>query len=344
MLPTTCASTVLEAMDVAMLKKAMTLLYHRVAGRHPGHPAGSFAGRIIAAMLLAAVLAAAPRPAEAQVVVMANGSPITELDIAQRSRLMASAAHKVPTRQEVINELIDDRIKIAKAKSYGLEVSDAEVDQGFANMARRQNATPQQFGQMLDRIGVSVEAFKARIKAEMTWQQLIRGKFSAALNVGDSDVSNALRGHTEDAKDSVGYIYTLYPVMVVVSRGASQVELDAKRHEAENLRSRFLNCTEGLALARAVRDVAVRDPLTRSSADLAPQLRELLASMTVGRLTTPDVTPQGLQMFALCNKKASTEDSPAKREAREQIFAKRFEAESKKYLDEIRKQAMIEYK
>ena len=29
---------------------------------------------------------------------------------------------------------------------------------------------------------------------------------------------------------------------------------------------------------------------------------------------------------------------------REQIFTKRFEAESKKFLEEIRKQAMIEYK
>jgi hypothetical protein len=29
---------------------------------------------------------------------------------------------------------------------------------------------------------------------------------------------------------------------------------------------------------------------------------------------------------------------------REQLFAKRFESESKKYLDEIRKAAMIEYK
>jgi len=93
-----------------------------------------------------------------------------------------------------------------------------------------------------------------------------------------------------------------------------------------------------------LRDVAVREPLTRSSADLSPQLRDILGSMQVGRLTTPEVTDQGLQMFAVCNKKESTTESPLKREVREQIFTKRFESESKKYLDEIRKQAMIEYK
>jgi peptidyl-prolyl cis-trans isomerase SurA len=66
--------------------------------------------------------------------------------------------------------------------------------------------------------------------------------------------------------------------------------------------------------------------------------------MEIGHLTTPDATPQGLQMFALCEKKISNADSPAKREAREQIFTKRFEAESRRFLDEARKQAMIEYK
>ena len=100
----------------------------------------------------------------------------------------------------------------------------------------------------------------------------------------------------------------------------------------------------GLAFSRALRDVAVREPITRSSAELAPQLRELLGNMPIGQLTTPDVTPQGLQMFALCDKKESKTDSPIKREVRQKLFSERFESEAKKFLDEIRKSAMIEYK
>jgi len=97
-------------------------------------------------------------------------------------------------------------------------------------------------------------------------------------------------------------------------------------------------------MARGLRDVAVRDPITRNSADLTPQLRDLLGNIQVGHLTAPEATAQGLQMFAVCNKKESTAESPLKKEMREQIFVKRFESESKKYLDEIRKSAMIEYK
>lgn len=298
---------------------------------------------LLLACAAAIVAFAAPSPARAQVVVVANGSPITELDIQQRSKLVASSSRKNPSRQEVINDLIDDRIKIAKAKVYGLEASETEVDNAFENLARRQHITPQQFAQMLERAGISPNAIKARMRAEIVWNQLVRGKFNSTLQIGESDIANALKARNE-ADTKAGFQYVLYPITLVADRGQGESGMDARRREAENLRSRFTSCTEGLPMARALRNVAVREPVRRSSGDLPAPLRDLLGNMEVGRLTTPEVTPQGLQMFALCEKKESTSDSPVKREVREEIFNKRFETESKKFLDEIRKQAMIEYK
>jgi peptidyl-prolyl cis-trans isomerase SurA len=296
--------------------------------------------------LAAAIVAlafVAPVSVHAQVVVIANGSPITEYDIQQRLKLDA-ISQKPQNRQQVINDLIDDRLKIARAKVYGLEVGDSEINGAFENMATRQHITTEQFTQVLERAGISPNAVKARIRAEMTWQQLIRGKYNSSLQIGDSDVAKALKDKNEGDAPAVGYIYTLYPVMVVVARGSNESVISAKRSEAESLRSRFASCSEGLAMARGLRDVAVRDPITRNSADLNPQLRDLLGNIQVGHLTPPEVTAQGLQMFAVCNKKESATESPQKREMREQLFVKRFESESKKYLDEIRKAAMIEYK
>jgi peptidyl-prolyl cis-trans isomerase SurA len=299
-------------------------------------------GRLLLGTVFATALAVSfSGPAAAQVVVVANGSPITELDIQQRSKLNATSSHKSPSRQEVINDLIDDRIKIAKAKVYGLEASDSEVDAAFENMARRQRITPQQFGQMLERSGISPAAIKARIRAEIVWNQLVRGKFNSTLQIGESDIASALKARNE-ADTKAGYTYTLYPITLIADRGEGG--MDARRREAENLRGRFTSCGEGLPMVRALRNVAVREPVRRSSSELPAPLRDLLGGMEVGRLTTPEATPQGLQMFALCEKKESTSDSPVKREVREDLFNKRFEAEGKKFLDEIRKQAMIEYK
>lgn len=297
--------------------------------------------RWLAALVLLAATAAAP--AAAQVAVVANGSPITSYDIEQRIKLTESSTHKKVTRQEIIQDLIDDRIKISKAKEYGLVVSDAEVNQAFNGMAMRQHITPQQFTQFLQRSGISADTVKARIRAELTWGQLVRGKFSASLQVSEPDVAKAMRERSE-AADTVGYIYTLYPVIVVVPYGSDAAALESKRREAEQLRGRFLNCKQGLEFARALRDVAVRGQITRSSADLPQALRDLLGSMEIGRLTAPETTAEGVQMFAVCDRKASKTDSPALTQVRNTLFQKRFERESKRYLDELRKQAMIEYK
>jgi peptidyl-prolyl cis-trans isomerase SurA len=299
--------------------------------------------RWLAAIAFAAAIIA-PCGASAQVVVIANGSPITAYDIEQRGKLDSAATHKKPDRQEVIQELIDDRLKISRAKIYGLDVGDAEVNAAFSNMAKAQHLTDDQFVQILARAGVEPATLKARIRSEITWGQLIRGKFASTLEVGDSDITKALQARKEDTSDAVGYLYTLYPVIVVVPAGTSQADLENKKREADNLRGRFLTCKEGLAFARALRDVAVRDPVIKNSSDLAPVLRDLLGTIEIGHLTAPEVTPQGLQMFALCDKKETKTDSPMKVQLRQELFAKRFDNEAKKFLDEIRKQAMIEYK
>jgi peptidyl-prolyl cis-trans isomerase SurA len=295
------------------------------------------------AALLAGAIAAMPGLAQAQVVVVANGSPITAYDIEQRTKLIQTSTRKKPTRQEVLQELIDDRLKISKAKSYGYEIGDAEVNNAFVGMAERQHISVKQFVGLLTRSGIAPETIKAKIRAELTWNQLVRSKFSASLQVGESDIASAMREKSEQAA-TVGYIYTLYPVTVVVPSGSSESVIAAKKKEAEGLQTRFTNCKQGLAYARALRDVAVREPITRSSADLAPQLREILDKIEIGHLTNPEVTAQGLQMFAVCNKKASKAESPVDRELRSKIFAKRFDQESQRFLEDIRRSAMIEYK
>jgi peptidyl-prolyl cis-trans isomerase SurA len=152
-----------------------------------------------------------------------------------------------------------------------------------------------------------------------------------------------MQARNETQTDAVGYLYTLYPVIVIIPPGSSAAVMEDKKREAESLRGRFVSCKDGLQFARALRDVAVRDAITKNSSDLAPALRDLLASIETGRLTSPEATAQGLQMFAVCDKKETKTDSPMKAQLRQELFAKRFENQAKQYLEEIRKQAMIEY-
>jgi hypothetical protein len=68
-------------------------------------------------------------------------------------------------------------------------------------------------------------------------------------------------------------------------------------------------------------------------------------SVAIGSLTSPEVTKLGVEMYAICAKNPSKADnSLGKRKAREAVFAERFEQQSKRYLQEIRRSAWIERK
>ena len=91
--------------------------------------------------------------------------------------------------------------------------------------------------------------------------------------------------------------------------------------------------------------MAVRPPVVKSSADLSPALREILEKTEIGKLTSPELTLQGIEVYALCGKTQSDADNaPAKKEIREELFKEQFERHSKAYLKELRSQAMIEYR
>ena len=91
-----------------------------------------------------------------------------------------------------------------------------------------------------------------------------------------------------------------------------------------------------------MQNAAIREPVTRTSADIPAVLREVLDKTPIGHLTAPEITKQGVEMVALCGRKPTTIDTPKKKEIRDKMFAQKFEAKSKSYLDEIRKAAMIE--
>lgn len=292
-------------------------------------------------MIATLMFAAQPSPAQAQVAVMVNGEPITDLDIQQRSKLITLTTHKSPSRKDVLQELIDDKLKIREAKKYTIDLSASDVDSAYANMGARMRLSPDQLSKVLESKGIRPETLKARLKAETAWTSLVRGRFQQSLMVGEQDVRSALTDNSEKSADS--FEYRMRPIVLVVARGSSATT-ESRRREAEALRNRIQSCDEALTIFRTLRDAAIRDIVVKTSADLPPALRQVLDKTPIGHLTAPEVTKQGIEMVALCDRRPTTADAPAKREARDKLYVQRFEAKSKDYLEDLRKGAMIEYR
>jgi len=298
---------------------------------------------LLAAILLAAIGCSAPARAQT-VVVMVNGEPITNMDIEQRSKLHFMTTHKQPNRQDVINELIDEKVKIKEGKRFGVDPSSSDVDQSYAAMAQRMRLTPDQLNQVLEKQGLRPETLRSRIKAEMVWGSLVRGRYKESLQVGEKDVAAAVREKGDEKLEVEASEYKMQPVVLIVPRGSPPEAFERRKKEAEALRERVTSCAEASSYFKTMQNAAVRDIVTKTSADLPEVLRAMLEKTPIGHLTPPERTKQGIEMVALCARNKTTIDTPKKKEIRDKMFVEKYEAKSKWYLQEVRKSAMIEYR
>ena len=300
----------------------------------------------VAACALGIVLPGSVEPAQAQTVaVMVNGEPITDLDIEQRMKLDFISTHKQPTRQEVVDELINEHVKIKEAKKFGVDPSSSDVDEAYGQMSQRMRITADQLSASLEKQGVRPETLKAKIKSDLVWGSLVRGRYKEKLQVGEKDVNDAVKAEGgDDAQQADAFEYRMQPVVLIVPKGSPQTTIELRQKDAETLRGRIETCDQANQYFKSMPNAAIRDIVTRTSADIPATLRKVLDDTPIGHLTPPEVTKQGVEMVVLCGRKPTTIDTPKRKEMRDKMYQKKYEATSNAYLAEIRKAAMVEYR
>lgn len=103
-----------------------------------------------------------------------DGESVADDDIEQRSRLDFLGTHKQASRQDVINELAEERQKIREAEKLDVAPTSADVDAALAEMCSRMRITPDQMARSLERNGIHADTLKQRIRADMARNNLDR--------------------------------------------------------------------------------------------------------------------------------------------------------------------------
>ncbi len=98
---------------------------------------------------------------------------ITEDDVDQRTRLDLLLAQKQASREDVIGQLADDMIKIAKAEAAGL-LSDALVDKAVADITSRLGVAPADLMKSLEEKGIRLDTLRKRLRSDVARERLAR--------------------------------------------------------------------------------------------------------------------------------------------------------------------------
>lgn len=114
-----------------------------------------------------------PGPGQKTVAITTYFQFITEDDVDQRTKLDLLLAQKQVGREDVINELVIDMAKIVKAEGAGL-LSDALVDQAFADMCSRLGVAPADLMKTLEEKGVRLDTLRKRLRSDVARERLAR--------------------------------------------------------------------------------------------------------------------------------------------------------------------------
>jgi peptidyl-prolyl cis-trans isomerase SurA len=128
-----------------------------------------------------------------------NDDAITTLDVRQRVNLIFVSAGIEPTpdamaqvRSQALRGLIDERLQLQEADRWKIEISDAEVDAAFANIARANGLNTDQMAAQLGGAGIGVATMKQQLRAEIAWQRYIGGRFGSRVRISSNVVNDTL--------------------------------------------------------------------------------------------------------------------------------------------------------
>jgi peptidyl-prolyl cis-trans isomerase SurA len=274
--------------------------------------------------------------------VLVNDQPITRYDITQRAALMRIGGAK-GGEKAATEELIDETLKMYEAAKRGVSVPDRRVDAAYASIAENLKMTPEQLTKALASQGIDDASLKKRLRAQMTWEQLVVRRTQLTAQVKAADVTEALRAKGNPESMTMTE-YMLQQIVFVVPSGSPSGLYAQRRREAEAFRSRFQGCDHSLEQAKELRGVVVKEIGRRDSNQLRGPEGDAIQGTSVGHTAPPVQTDQGVELIAVCSSRAIHSTAVAQAEVQSELVAKQSQEIGKEYLQELRDRAIIEYR
>jgi len=295
---------------------------------------------LCAPFLLGSLMAPAPAAAQS-IVATVNGTPILSSDVAERRAFIRLTQKKNMSAREVTDQLIDEVLLVKEAARRGLTVSDAQVDERYNQVAEQVKLSPTQLAQALRQGGASADTFKNNIRSQLIYRKLVRAK-SSTSGISEDLVRQEMQARKKEGAQA--YDYKLRQIIFVLPKDAPAGRVSQRMREAQGLRGRIKSCDQASEFAKGLRDVAVKPVVSRTSAQLGDAFSAKLNKLKIGEVLPPERSDDGVSLIVLCSRSQSSDDSALRAEVQSELAAKEATGEAKKFVADLRRQAIINYR
>jgi len=266
--------------------------------------------------------AAAPAPADSalaeSVAAIVNDDIVSTYDLVQRMRLLGVTSGIQPDentlpqlQREALRSLVEERLQIQELRRVEKEnkveiiASDKDVDAEIEDVARGNNLTGEQLVAQLRAAGVGPETFRAQIRAEVSWQNYIRGRFGSRLRIGQDQIKAV---QAQLAASAGKPQFQISEVVIDPNRVGGQ---EAAMQGAAQLIQQMQQGAPFPAVARQFSSAPTAanggDAGWVSSGEIPAEVEAGIANLRAGQLSAPIPTRDGVYIIYLRDKRAGSD-------------------------------------
>ena len=142
------------------------------------------------------------------VLVSIDNSIITELDVNKEINFLKFINKDQATnnsellKKEIINTLIDRKIKDIETNYYKVDVSEKEIENSLYNYLERIKISNETLNSFYNKNEIEKDYLKNVIKIDLKWAKLIRQMYESRLNVNLTEVNKQLEQEQKNSDDN----------------------------------------------------------------------------------------------------------------------------------------------
>lgn len=170
-----------------------------------------------------------------RIIATVDGDPITAHEV-QRYRAASQAGGEAGeiTEEQALEALITDKLLEKEVKDKKIEIRKEEIDRYVDQVKERNRIDSYRFEAALAQQGLSLEAYRERIKGELEKSQLVNREIRGRVSVSPDEVERYYQANKEDFR--TGDRATVRDILLRVELVDSEAEIERIRGKAEEVR------------------------------------------------------------------------------------------------------------
>ena len=283
------------------------------------------------------------------VIVVVNDQPITPFDVTKRiamEAILGGGTSADLTREQALQELINDVLKEDEIKRFKAMPKDSEVDDTIKRLAKGMNLDNKGLAAEFRRQNITMESVRKKLAISIGFNRLLNGKYRVRTEVTEAEVSRRLDQISQDPRLKPRTIYKLMDIILPVEQAGAMTQqlLMARAVEAQQVISRYKGCSTARRAAQGIFNVKIGKVFEADPERLPPELKQAIDKAGTTKLVGPIRSNQGIQLLGMCGKTSVAPKPPSRDQVRNFLVNERYAAYTERYLKDLRRTAFIDFK